>query len=232
MRKAISLALVLAVCLMFAGAAFAGENCVKNTSAEKSACASKNTEAKMISADKAGCSASQTAGATTAAADTKHCSKDAATCNMNGKLTAGHCDPSWCTPEECAQWKASCEKYGDKAEIRMISVKGMTCGGCEKSIEATLQKTAGVLEVAKVSHTAGVAIVIVDKNEAKNDVLTSMVTNKGYEAQIMPAVATTTTSTADGAKKSCAATCAKPCDKAGAKSTETKAEDNSTSTPH
>ena len=191
MRKAITTAMILALCLAFGTAMVsAGDNCgAKKTSektAMKSSCSGSDVTAKLISGDK------------------KHCDYSAKDCG------------AYCTPEECAEWAKTCEKYGDKAEIRMISVKGMTCAGCENSIKATLTSTPGVLDVVKVSHKKGVAIVIVDKNTAKNDALTTSVVNKGYEAQIIPAVATTTDN-AEVKKASstkmpgCAATCTKPC---------------------
>ncbi|HPC12180.1 MAG TPA: cation transporter [candidate division Zixibacteria bacterium] len=230
MRKVFTVALVLAVAMMFAGAAaYADGSCAVKKTAEsasaKSACtAGKTAEAKMTSAENAGCSGHKT-GETAMTA--------AGSC-ANAKFMAG-CDPSFCTPEDCAAWGKMCQAHGENAEVRMMSVKGMTCTGCENSIKAALEKAPGVLEVAKVDHKRGLAVVIVDKTMAKNDDMTTLVTNKGYEAQIIPAVATTGTAApaakvSDGAKKSCAATCAKPCDKA--KSTETKAGDKSTSTPH
>lgn len=229
MKKVMTIALSLALCLSLS--AFAGENCAKSGS--KSACSASKTTATQASAtEKASCGST---GATTASATSadKHCDKNAATCNMQGKLTAGHCDPSFCTPDDCAKWTKACETYGANAEIRMMSVKGMTCAGCEGSVTTALKATPGVFEVAKVDHKAGVAIVIVDKTVVKNDVLATTVTNKGYEAQIMPAVATTTTDAGaqkvDAKKAGCAATCTTPCDKGKAAE---KTGDNSTSKPH
>jgi len=204
MRKAFTTLLALALCLAFGTAMVsAGENCAAHKTGEKTAmkssCTGSDVTAKLISGDN------------------KHCDYAAKDCGV------------YCTPEECAEWAKACEKYGDKAEVRMMSVKGMTCTGCENSIKATLTSTPGVLEVAKVSHKKGVAIVIVDKTVAKNDVLTTTVVNKGYEAQIIPAVATTTDN-AEVKKASsdkmpgCAATCTKPC--TGAKK-EAKTEKDS-----
>jgi len=198
MRKAIATVLVLALCLAFGTAMVYAGE----------NCGTKKT------ADKSACTSSD-ATAKMISAD-KHCDYSGKDCGLT------------CTPEECAAWKASCEKYGDKAEIRMMSVKGMTCVGCENSITASLEAVPGVLEVAKVSHKTGMAVVIVDKNVAKNDVLATTVVNKGYEAQIIPAVAKSTDN-AEVKKVSadmpaCAATCAKPC--TGAK-TEGKTEKDS-----
>lgn len=187
MTKALKITFIAAMCIMVASAmAFAGPNCgakktAETASADKSCSASKNVDAKMVSGDKKACSAT---GKTVAAAD---------------------CDPS-----ECKDWAKMAAKY-DGSEVRMISVKGMTCGGCESSVKASLTKLDGVHEVAKVCHKGEVAVVIVDPATAQDEVLTTTVTNKGYEAQIMPAVATTGTDS--GVKKaSDKKACDKPCD--------------------
>ncbi len=93
--------------------------------------------------------------------------------DVEAKLTSSKasCDPSksnYCTPEECADWKKICEKYDGKCENRTISIKGMTCGGCENSIKTTLLGVDGVLEVLKVSHTQEVAIVCFDADHSNN----------------------------------------------------------------
>jgi len=118
-------------------------------------------------------------------------SKDA-----NAKLaSANTCvakDPAACaasmgmTQEEC---QALCAKYS----LVTMDIKGMTCGGCEKSIEAALVAIPGVEKVAKVSHKEGKAMLFVDPQKAGNDVLVKTVVNKGYTADIIPAVATVET---------------------------------------
>ncbi len=198
MRKAITAVLVLALCLAFGSAmVYAGDGCSAHKTADQTAA-------------KSACTGSDVT-AKLVSAD-KHCPYAGTDCGVK------------CTPEECAEWAKMCEKHGENAEIRMISVKGMTCTGCENSIKATLTSTPGVLEVAKVSYKDGMAVVIVDKTKAKNEALTTSVVNKGYEAQIIPAVAKTTDNAqvkkASGDMPSCAATCTKPCtgDKKDAKS--------------
>ena len=113
----------------------------------------------------------------------------------------------YCTPEECAELENICKKYDGKCETRTISIKGMTCSGCENSVKATILKVDGVLEVLKVSHTSEVAIVCVDPSKmSDNEVLITPIVNKGYKAEIIPAVATTNT-TVDAKKTGCAKTC-------------------------
>lgn len=208
MRKTLTSVLVVAVCLMFASAmAYAGPNCGATKTADKTAA-------------KSSCSGDVTAKMTSAE---KSADKD---CAVTGKTVSAKAD---CDPAECDDWAKKAAKY-ENAEVRMMSVKGMTCGGCENSIKSSLAETAGVYEVAKVCHKGGVAVVIVDPKEIKDDVLTTTVTNKGYEAAIIPAVATTSdnaeaSKASSTAKKDCAATCAKPCDAA-------KKAETSGSTPH
>lgn len=92
------------------------------------------------------------------------------------------------TPDEC---KALCSQYS----LVKMDIQGMTCGGCEKSIEAALVSIPGVKKVAKVSHKEGKAYLFVDPKKAGNDLLVKTVTDKGYEAGIIPAVATAETET-------------------------------------
>ncbi len=104
------------------------------------------------------------------------------------------------TPEEC---KALCSQY----TLVTMDIKGMTCTGCEKSIEAALVAIPGVEKVAKVSHKEGKAMLFVDPKEAGNDVLVKTVADKGYTVDIIPAVATAETEVATKAvdAKGCSA---------------------------
>jgi copper chaperone CopZ len=84
-----------------------------------------------------------------------------------------------------------CEGYAGNCEKVAMKVTGMTCGGCEKSVEACLMKIDGVLKVEKVDHASGTAMVCIDPSKVKSDALTTAVSAKGYGAEIMPAVAKT-----------------------------------------
>jgi len=122
--------------------------------------------------------------------------------------------------------------YKGKCETVSISVKGMTCGGCENGLTTALVGQEGVVKVLKVSHKENLAVLCFDPTKTKSDVLTKMIASKGYEANIIPAVATTNAVQA-GAKDAagCAtmskADCAKACGAKGAKScgSKKKAED-------
>jgi copper chaperone CopZ len=93
--------------------------------------------------------------------------------------------------------------YDGKVEMITMSVKGMTCGGCEGSVRATLEKIEGVVKVCAVSFKDNMAVVVIDPAKAKAEMLTTAVTNKGYAVEVIPAVATTG-STVD-AHKGCSA---------------------------
>lgn len=107
------------------------------------------------------------------------------------------------TEEEC---RAMCKEIGDNCVLTNISIKGMTCGGCEKSVTAALLETPGVVKVVKVSHKDGMALVAIDPKKVENNGLIQAVSNKGFEAQIIPAVAITGSSAKlSGSKYSCSA---------------------------
>jgi copper chaperone CopZ len=152
---------------------------------------------------------------------------------INGKGACSAADAAACAakmgmpPEECQKLCAS----GDYTMVS-ISIEGMTCTGCENSISAALKELPGVVHVGQVSHKEGRAYVLVDSKKATNTNLVSAVTGKGYKAEVIPAVATTTVNQTDAkagcatsATQSCAKTCATPC---GAAKTETKAKTDKT----
>lgn len=119
------------------------------------------------------------------------------------------------TPEECQKLCAG----GDYTMVNM-SIKGMTCTGCESSITACLSQLPGVVKVGKVSYKDGTAFVLVDNKKVKNEAIVKAVTDKGYGAEIVPAVSVTpvgSTTTGMDAQHPCgaaaAAGCAKKCSK-------------------
>jgi copper chaperone CopZ len=133
------------------------------------------------------------------------------------KMTAEeHAKLCGMTPEECAKVCGGHENCG----FTKMNIKGMTCTGCEKSVEAALTEVPGVIKVVKVDHKEGYALVCTQKEKVEKTSLTTAVTNKGYEASIVPAVATSgEVSEKTSAKKGCAATCGK---KAAAACAKTK----------
>jgi copper chaperone CopZ len=103
--------------------------------------------------------------------------------------------------EECQKLCAS----GDYTLVNM-SVKGMTCGGCEGQVTASLEKIPGVIKVGAVSYKDGTAFVMINPKKVKNEALVTAVSGQGYQVEVIPAVARTIlagdTKTA-GAKKGC-----------------------------
>ncbi|MFH1686720.1 MAG: cation transporter [bacterium] len=126
------------------------------------------------------------------------------------------------SPEECAKMCGGKENCG----FTKIDVKGMTCGGCEQSLTAALKGVPGVINVVKVSHTEGVAWVCTDKTKCQPETLTKAITDKGYEAQIIPAVSKTTEGEVKAGGLPCAPGC--PSAKAGGCSKMKKAEEKKT----
>lgn len=66
-----------------------------------------------------------------------------------------------------------------------ISVKGMTCGGCQRSVEGALRRVPGVAEVS-VDLAAGRARVELDSTEAGLDALLAAVDAAGFDAGPWP----------------------------------------------
>ncbi len=152
------------------------------------------TKATSVSSKSACCSSAKTTDAKMTAAQE---------CPYAKAMAAGdmHCDvPAGCT-------------------VKAMSIKGMTCTGCEQSVTAALMKVPGVVKVASISYKDEKAIVCIDPTKCKDETcLTKAVADKGYTAEIIPAVAHTVTSTgidhpscsqsgkaACGAKTSCSA---------------------------
>lgn len=62
-----------------------------------------------------------------------------------------------------------------------ISVEGMTCTGCENTVEKGVLSLDGVMEV-EASHTGKTAIVKYDKTKANPDDMMTKIEERGYEA--------------------------------------------------
>lgn len=150
------------------------------------------------------CSASK--ATTTAKVDARSgCTGHADMTKAHNMTAEEHAKLCGMTPEECAKLCGGHENCG----FTKMNIKGMTCTGCEKSIEAALTEVPGVIKVVKVDHKEGYALVCTQKDKVEKSTLTTAVTNKGYEASIVPAVATLSDEASEktSAKKGCAATC-------------------------
>lgn len=69
----------------------------------------------------------------------------------------------------------------ENIQIVEISVEGMTCTGCENTVEKGVLSLDGVMEV-EASHTAKTAIVKYDKTKATPDDMMTKIAERGYEA--------------------------------------------------
>lgn len=63
-----------------------------------------------------------------------------------------------------------------------ITVTGMTCGGCERTVQAAVTQLPGVLE-AEASHTDSVAIVTFDTTLVSFAQMQEAINAKGYQAK-------------------------------------------------
>lgn len=75
---------------------------------------------------------------------------------------------------------------GDKAALKVceLAVDGMTCGGCERAVEAALSKDEGFSN-AEISYTHGRAVVHYDPAKTTPEKLAALVTKRaGYKATV------------------------------------------------
>lgn len=116
---------------------------------------------------------------------------------------------------------AKCDYKGKCADLTM-NIKGMTCTGCEAAITDALKANKGVIKVVSIDYKTGKAVVCYDPDKVESSQLTTVVTKTGYQAEIIPAVATSTTNTP---KKGLVCDMTGKCEKKG----ETKTESQDTS---
>ncbi|MDF1544372.1 MAG: cation transporter [bacterium] len=129
--------------------------------------------------------------------------------------------------EEC---QALCKELGDNCDFTQISIKGMTCGGCESGVKTALMTAPGVRKVVRVSYKDELAVVAVDRAKFCEQTATKMITDQGYKAEIIPAVATTGVAAPAkmmGDKSACSKTCTSK-EKAACAAKEKAAEKNKT----
>lgn len=191
-----------------ASAQMVGSGGTCGAKAEKASMASTDSKADKTSlvSSKDGC-ASKTNASMASTGD-----KAACTSAHGQKLTAEDCAKMMnMTAEECAK---ACGYTGEMKLVNM-NISGMTCGGCEKSVTTALEKVDGVVKVISVNYSDGSALVCYDPSKVKTDAITTAVANKGYQVEVVPAVATTGT---DTKMKVCS-----PADKAACAAKESKA---------
>jgi copper chaperone len=86
----------------------------------------------------------------------------------------------------------TCTVDGVTYEARNLNIAGMTCGGCEKAVSAALASSPGVHKVEKVCFESGTAMVWVKADKNCEMSMVKAVADKGFKAEIIPAVATNT----------------------------------------
>jgi len=99
---------------------------------------------------------------------------DQPACSAIGfKAACGDADKGVCmtkygmTEEDC---KEVCTTLGGNCDFAEISIKGMTCNGCETILTTALEKVPGVAKVVMISYKDGKAVVAVDRKGPQSPV--------------------------------------------------------------
>ncbi len=121
--------------------------------------------------------------------------------NTDASTTATTADAKGCPHSgttKTAGADACCDYKGKCADLT-LSIKGMTCTGCEQKIQEALKSDKGVIKVISVDYKTGKAVVCYDPEKVEKGKLAELVTKTGYEAEIIPASVTSTSTTTRGA---------------------------------
>jgi len=124
-------------------------------------------------------------------------------CAMDGKMSGdaakgGGCPFGKMTEAKATSADAKCDYQGKCADLT-LAIKGMTCTGCEQTITEALKSDKGVIKVVSIDYKTGKAVVCYDPAKVEQGKLAALVTNTGYQAEIVPASATLTAVTGKGA---------------------------------
>jgi len=183
-----------------------------STTTTKACCASKagTTSASATKIDATMASSKTTgAGAACPMGDKVACTaadKAACAAKLTGITTASACSIESCLKECEAKHAEVCGAEASKHHLTAMSIKGMTCAGCENNVKTTLMAVEGVNSVIEVCHKAGFAVVCVKEGvKINNESMIKAVSAKGFESQIIPAVSVTTTTTNTTEKAECEA---------------------------
>lgn len=76
---------------------------------------------------------------------------------------------------------AQVEVAPENIQFVEIAVEGMTCTGCENTVEKSVMALDGVMDV-EASHINKTALVKYDKTRANPDDMMTKINDKGYEA--------------------------------------------------
>lgn len=110
--------------------------------------------------------------------------------HKNGTTNASYANLPANAQTVAAGHDANCSVDGG-CQLVNISIKGMTCDGCAYGVKDALAKIDGVNHVINVDYKEGIAQVCTGY-KADKTAMTSAVASTGFEAQIIPAVAKTT----------------------------------------
>lgn len=231
MKKVLTFSIATLAALAFtAGSSFAcGEKSTASTASK--------TDGKLASSSYS-CSASKTDGKL--ASSSKSCSaakKDgklassgyACSAHKNGTTNAAYANLPVKAQLVAASHDANCSVDGS-CQLVNIAVNGMTCGGCEYGVKDALAKVDGVNGVVNVDFNEGIAQVCTSK-KVDHAAMTQAVSSTGFKAQIIPAVAKTTSNSTAKASLSnakgagCSAACLAKYKNASAKTTAKKVSD-------
>jgi len=171
---------------------------------------SKGGEApKCLTDSKSGCPLGKTTEAKATDATKGECPMSKMT-EANATLT----DPATTTAD------ANCQMKGKCADLA-LSIKGMTCTGCEQKITDALMSDKGVLKVVSIDYKTGKAVVCYDPAKVEQGKLAELVGSAGYKAEIIPATATETVTKGKGA---CCAAGSKKCEAKSDSQTDNKGD--------
>ena len=217
MKKVLFVAfMVMAFVALGAYLAFAGgKDCAAAKTADakqassttaKACCAAKSS-ATTASATKV--DATLASSKTTGAGASCSIAEKAACAAKGASMTAMTCSPAnmaACIKYCEAKHAEICGVEAAKHQLTSMSIKGMTCAGCETSVKTALMAVEGVNNVVEVCSKAGFAVVCTAKDsKLSNESMIKAVSAKGYESQIIPAVSVTTTTTGTTEKAACTA---------------------------
>lgn len=165
------------------------------------------TSASAIACEKS-CGASKTTASAASATVSNVSGKSSCSSSKADATTTAASAEHSCKPGDCAL-------SGGKYSVAIVNVDGMTCGGCEGKLTQAFNNTDGVVWVAAVSHSDGVAKIIYDNSLADSDDMVRLVNESGFKGSLMPAVAVTNIDAKSDGKAACTAEQKAACEKLG-----------------
>lgn len=124
-------------------------------------------------------------------------------CMVDGKMSGdasktGGCPFGKMTEAKATTADAKCDHEGKCADLT-LAIRGMTCTGCERTITEALKSDKGVIKVVSIDYKTGKAVVCYDPAKVEQGKLAALVIKSGYQAEVVPASATSSAVTGKGA---------------------------------